>query len=149
MVKGPFTAKELGFNIPGLSKLFIGGCGIDINDPHYMGENTVYKWRAHTHICPQDSGRGSICFSLESDVTEKTMMHEYAHLLEGGLEFECPHQQVEFFANFKELQSTGHTYRWKRIMIKLGQPISPYYRSDVEILTGVDEVQYEGSSLWG
>lgn len=133
---GPWTSKQLGIPYPYIGKIYIGVCGS--KDPNHGSQspwNEEVDGGAHAHSCPKDPANGLVCFHrldylyawYDSDQASATFWHEYAHLLENGEEFACPHNKEDFVANFNAIQKTGHGDRWKTIMRNLRQYVPHYY----------------------
>jgi hypothetical protein len=121
-----FNSNDLGMDGPYINRMSLHGCAADQNDPHFMEDSG--KWSAHTHICIKDPARGLICFAEPRlALIRKFRLHEYAHLIEGGRDFLCPHNKNQFLANFDEIQRSGHNDRWKKIMRDLDQTVPWYY----------------------
>lgn len=144
--RGPWTSKQLGIPYPYIHKIYIGECGSNEDEGHgHKGPWDHSLGIAHAHVCPKDPANGMVCFSSLNLVYSKeglassTLWHEYAHVLEGGEEFECPHINTEFLADFERIQKSGHGDRWKKMMRYVGERVASFYFD-----SWADYVKFEG-----
>lgn len=123
---GGFDPKDLGWDLPGMTRIYLKGCGGLVN-PHAENYNSNFEWDdtkylssgpgAHTHVTKTDPLYRSVCFKSERFYIEKIVWHEYGHVLDVEHHFGIGADGVGTFFS----QDAIHTGSYLRIMEMLGK----------------------------
>lgn len=141
-----YSSRGLGLPLARNVTIVVEGCIASIDDPQHYWEGSPNPYMAHTHICPYDKNRGTICLWNEDVIKNKdgsvsqALWHEYAHVLDldnldtflnGSIKIDCSTGVVHaytFLIDCKEssrlsdfLRTSGHGESWKKIMRHLNQ----------------------------
>lgn len=127
-IRGICSSEDLGLGLIGIKQIAYGGCISDVGELHHEPTPNL---TAHTHKCPHDPNRNTICFSrarwiLYNDGSPSDLFwHEYAHVLNDsiydGVSVTCgiPHRITKYTPEkFSELV---HGKKWSEILKQLGK----------------------------
>lgn len=137
-----YTPTELGFPFKEVRRISVGEClSRDPEHTYRLGGSLFYNVLAHTHMCPNDPYRRSICVKKEFVNNKQIMWHEYAHVLtpipyyviECGVDGKSEERCAFGNKNQEEAKkewNEGHSKEWAKVMKSFGLKPNIHYMGE-------------------